>query len=234
MRRGIWLTVATLFLAALATGLAVGQPVLAAAGTRVLMVDNEPDLTNWHFEPAEVTVPAGSTVVWHNKGKEDHSVTADNKSFDSGDKPKGGNYQRTFTRPGTYAYHCAPHPWMKGVVRVVAAAPAAPAPTTATTPAPTTTVTTAAPTTTTTAAPPPAPRPDRRAAAEPTTSTTSEATPEATTSATRVQPGFTAAAPSANRRGPSGGGLAGTVVLVVGPTLAGLALGAKLRRKEET
>ena len=155
MDRGIRLTVAALALAALATGLAVGQPVLAAGGTRVLMVDNEPDLTNWHFEPAEVTVPAGSTVVWHNKGKEEHSVTADNKSFDSGYKPKGGNYQRTFTKPGTYAYHCAPHPWMTGVVRVVAAAPAAPAPTTATSSAPTTTVTTAAPTTTTTAAPPP-------------------------------------------------------------------------------
>ena len=228
MRTGIRLTVAAAAFAGLATGLAVGQPVLAAGGTRVLMVDNEPDLTNWHFEPAEVTVPAGSTVVWHNKGKEEHSVTADNKSFDSGWKPQGANYQRTFTRPGTYAYHCAPHPWMTGVIRVVAA-PAAPAPTTATSSAPTTTVTTAAPTTTTTAAPPPAPGPERLAGAEPTTS----ATPEATTTAAPEVPGFTAAAPAANRRrARSGGGLAGTVVIVVGPTLAGLALGARLRRKE--
>ncbi len=229
MDRGIRLTVAALALAALATGLAVGQPVLAAGGTRVLMVDNEPDLTNWHFEPAEVTVPAGSTVVWHNKGKEEHSVTADNKSFDSGYKPKGGNYQRTFTKPGTYAYHCAPHPWMTGVVRVVAAAPAAPAPTTATSSAPTTTVTTAAPTTTTKAAPPPAPAPvpERQDGAVSPTSAPSEATTRAALEA----PGFTAAAPAANRRARSGGGLAGTVVIVVGPTLAGLALGAKLRRK---
>ena len=76
MHRGIRLTLAAAAVAALATGLAVGQPVQAAGGTRVLMVDNEPDLTNWHFEPAEVTVPAGSTVLWHNKGKEEHSVTA--------------------------------------------------------------------------------------------------------------------------------------------------------------
>ena len=236
MDRGIRLTLTALALATLATGLAVGQPVLAAGGTRVLMVDNEPDLTNWHFEPAEVTVPAGSTVVWHNKGKEEHSVTADNKSFDSGWKPKGGNYQRTFTRPGTYAYHCAPHPWMTGVVRVVAAAPAAPAPTIATSPTPTATVTTAAatvttaaPTTTTTATPPPAPAPDRLAAAEPTTS----ATPEAATTPAPEAPGFTAAAPAANRRrARSGGGLASTIIVVVGPTLAGLALGAKLRRKD--
>ena len=230
MGTAIRLTLAALSLAGLATALAVGQPVLAAGGPQVLMVDNEPDLTNWHFEPAEVTVPAGSTVVWHNKGKEEHSVTADNKSFDSGWKPKGGNYQRTFTRPGTYAYHCAPHPWMTGVVRVVAAAPAAPAPTTATSSAPTTTVTTAAPTTTTTAAPPPAPGPERLAATEPTTSAPSEAT---TTPAPEA-PGFTAAAPAAHRRrARSGAGLAGTVVIVVGPTLAGLALGARLRRKEK-
>lgn len=229
MGRGIRLTVAAAALAALATGLAVGQSALAAGDTRVLMVDNEPDLTNWHFEPAEVTVPAGSTVVWHNKGKEEHSVTADNKSFDSGWKPKGGNYQRTFTRPGNYAYHCAPHPWMKGVVRVVAAAPAAPSPTTATSSAPTTTVTAAAPTTATTAAPAPAPGSDRHAAAEPATS----ATPETTTTAAAGAPEFTAAAPATNRRpARSAGGFAGTVVIVVGPTLAGLALGAKLRRKE--
>jgi plastocyanin len=218
--------VAALALAALATGLAVGQPVLAASGdARVLMVDNEPDLTNWHFEPAEVTVPAGATVLWHNKGKHDHSVTADDKSFDSDWKPQGANYRRTFTRPGTYTYYCSPHPWMTGVVRVVAAAPA---PTTATSSAPTTT--TAAPTTTTKAAPPPppAPGPERLASAEPTTS----ARPEATT-ATSTARGFTAASPAANRRlGRSGGGLAGNVVIVLGPTLAGLALGAKLRRKE--
>jgi plastocyanin len=231
MGRAVRLTVAAAAVAGLATGLAVGQPVLAAGGTQVLMVDNEPDLTNWHFEPAEVTVPAGSTVVWHNKGKEEHSVTADNKSFDSGWKPKGANFQRTFTRPGTYAYHCAPHPWMTGVVRVVAA-PAPPPPTAVASSAPTTTVTTAAPTTTTTtattAAPPPAPDPERRDRAEPTTS----ATPQAPTTAAPAVPEFTAA-PAANRkRTLSGGGLAETIALVVGPTLAGLALGAKLRRKE--
>lgn len=238
MLRAIRLTVVAAALAGLATGLAVGQPVLAAPGTRVLMVDNEPDLTNWHFEPAEVTVPAGSTVVWHNKGKEEHSVTADDKSFDSGWKPKGGNYQRTFTRPGTYAYHCAPHPWMKGMVRVVAA-PAAPAPTTAPSSAPTTTVTTATPTTTTAAgptpapAPAPAPGPERLAAAEPTASPTTSATPEATPTAAPGVPGLAAATPAADRRpARSGGGLAGTIVIVIGPTVSGLALGARLRRKE--
>ena len=232
MRTRIRLAVAAAALAGLATGLAVVQPVLAAAGgtmTQVLMVDNEPDLTNWHFEPAEVTVTAGSTVLWHNKGKEEHSVTADNKSFDSGWKPKGANYQRTFTRPGTYTYYCAPHPWMRGVVRVVAAPPA-PAPTAPTGPVPTTTVTTAAPTTTTTTAPPPAPSPERHDAAEPTTS----ATPEVTTPPAVAMSGAIADAPAANHRRPRPGrGLPRNTVIVVGPTLCALALGGKLRRRDD-
>ena len=135
----------------MAAGLVVlgpSAPAPAAEGARVLMVDNEPDLTRWHYDPAELTVPAGTTVVWLNKGKEDHTVTADDKSFDSGMKRTGGTFERVFPQAGRYAYHCAPHPWMKGTVRVVATATAAgtaagtdpaapPASTTATTSAPT-------------------------------------------------------------------------------------------------
>ena len=220
----IRLVMAALAAAALATGLAIGQPVLAAGGTQVLMVDNEPDLTNWHFEPREVTVPAGSTVLWHNKGHEEHSVTADNKSFDSGYRRQGADFQRTFSRPGNYAYHCAPHPWMTGVVRVVAAVPTTTAETT-----PATTATTSAPTTTTTpsAAPPTTMSAPSPAAVETTTSAA-----EATAAPAPGTSEEAAAAPAASRR-PSrpGSGLPGTIALVVGPTLAGLALGARLRRK---
>ena len=92
-------------------------PAPAAEGARVQMVDNEPDLTNWHFDPAELTVPAGTTVVWFNKGKEDHTVTADDKSFDSGRMAKG-SYPKIFNTPGTIAYHCEVHSRMRGTVVV--------------------------------------------------------------------------------------------------------------------
>jgi plastocyanin len=115
---------------ALAAGAALSPGVLAAEGSRVLMVDNEPDLTRWHFEPADLTVPPGATVVWHNGGQQDHTVTANDKSFDSGTKPPGADWQRTFSKPGEFAYHCAPHPWMTGVVRVVAGGAALPPTTT--------------------------------------------------------------------------------------------------------
>jgi plastocyanin len=30
----------------------------------------------------------------------------------------GGSWSYTFTTPGTYTYHCSPHPFMKGTVVV--------------------------------------------------------------------------------------------------------------------
>jgi plastocyanin len=187
----------------------------ADAGARVQMVDNEPDLTNWHFDPAEITVPVGSTVVWSNQGKEEHTVTADNGSFDSGYKKPGTTFQRAFPTPGRFAYHCAPHPWMKGTVVVAAGAPA-----------PTRAAADAGSSTTT------AP-----ASATPTTLPSSLAAPT-------TAPGDTAtsadkdgsdqensAAPAASRKR-SGGHLASTIAIVVLPTLGGLAIGSRLRRSK--
>src|SRR5207244_10177388 len=142
-RKAPWPIVAALVVAGVVvTPAAPAAP--ATGGTAVQMVDNEPDLTNWHFDPAALTVPAGSTVVWHNRGHEEHSVTADDRSFDSGLTKPGTDFQRTFPKVGVYAYHCQPHPWMTGKIQVVAADVAAASTTTATT-ALTTTTTVAAP-----------------------------------------------------------------------------------------
>lgn len=206
---------------AVAAGVALAPPVSVADGTRVQMVDNEPDLTNWHFDPAQLTVPAGSTVVWHNRGIEEHSVTADDKSFDSGYKKPGTDFQRAFPKPGKYAYHCAPHPWMKGVIQVVAASA-----TTATTlPATTTTGTAAGAVTTTVPTTSATPAPVQRGASE----TTTTLAPGATRAPVPGASGASTAAPAA-KRSHSRGGLAGTAALVLIPTLAALAIGVKLRR----
>jgi hypothetical protein len=196
------------------------------------MVDNEADLTRWHFDPAEITIPPGATVVWVNQGNEDHTVTADDQSFDSGYKKKGTSFQRAFPRPGRYAYHCAPHPWMKGTVIVAAGAPPAtsaaaggvadPAVSTTTAAAPTTTSTTlpsslAAPTT--------APAGSAAPAPPETTAPTAGGTEKSGSNEE------TSAEPAASRKR-SGGHLAGTLAIVLLPTLGGLAIGAKLRRSK--
>jgi plastocyanin len=72
------------------------------------------------YEPADITIKVGQAVNWMNEGNEAHTVTADDNSFDSGSKAHGQNWQHTFSKAGQFAYHCTPHPWMKGVVKVAA------------------------------------------------------------------------------------------------------------------
>jgi plastocyanin len=61
-------------------------------------------------------------VVWTNYdttyGGITHTVTATDKSFNSGDIKAGGTFKWTFTTPGTYTYSCVYHAWMKGTVIV--------------------------------------------------------------------------------------------------------------------
>ena len=229
VRRPRLLLVAALGIVAGFAAIGSPAPAPAAEGARVLMVDDEPDLTNWHFDPAEVTVPAGSTVVWFNKGKEEHTVTSDPDSrekFDSGYKKPGASWQRVFSQPGRFGYYCAPHPWMKGTVVVLAAE--APAPTSAAARgADSVSSTTAAPATAVTSTTFPA------SLAAPTTAaaeTVTTAAPDTTsTSAAAGESEEPSAAPASSKKG-SGRNLAGTLAVVLLPTLGGLALGARLRR----
>jgi plastocyanin len=75
-------------------------------------------MVDFSFQPARITVQAGTTVVWRNRGQVIHTVTADDGSFDSGEIDSGATGSVTFSRPGTYPFHCTPHPFMKGVVVV--------------------------------------------------------------------------------------------------------------------
>ncbi len=93
----------------------------AAAAVSVMLTQPAGDPQQWHFQPPMVTVKAGGTVTWTNpKGNEIHTVTADDgKSFDSNVLSAGDMFNHTFLAPGTFAYHCTLHNWMKGVVTVV-------------------------------------------------------------------------------------------------------------------
>lgn len=72
----------------------------------------------WGFDTPDQTVAAGQTIAWINSGAQSHTVTADDNSFDSGNIDPGGTFSLNPTSPGTYAYHCTPHPWMKGTLTV--------------------------------------------------------------------------------------------------------------------
>jgi len=62
------------------------------------------------FFDAEITrVAVGTTVEWRNDGRNKHTVTADDGSFDSGNMEPGAEFSRTFDKPGVYRYYCVYH-----------------------------------------------------------------------------------------------------------------------------
>ena len=75
-------------------------------------------VVNFGFEPAEITVAPGTTIVWRNDSPTTHTVTAKNGAFDSGLLEGGKDYSVTLTQPGTYEYWCTLHPEMVGRVIV--------------------------------------------------------------------------------------------------------------------
>jgi plastocyanin len=82
----------------------------ATSGNAVTIVD-------FGFNPGTITVKAGTTVTWTNTGVT-HTVTSNTGLFDSGHLGSGGTFTFTFSKAGTYAYHCAIHSAMKGEVTV--------------------------------------------------------------------------------------------------------------------
>src|ERR671933_260515 len=101
------------------------QSVLTAVGSVALLFSLWGSVA---FADATVTMTAGQAITWTNGGTLAHSATADNgNAFDTGLIPNGQSKTVTFDTPGSYPYHCTPHPWMKGTITVTAAAPAAPA-----------------------------------------------------------------------------------------------------------
>ena len=78
-------------------------------------------IQDFAFAPATITVKKVTTVTWTNKDTTKHTVTPDTETADFKSSEllaKNETYRVTFTSTGTFAYHCAPHPNMKGTVIV--------------------------------------------------------------------------------------------------------------------
>jgi plastocyanin len=80
-------------------------------------------IKDFAYKPPTVTIHTGQTVLFVNDDSDAHTVTADDKSFDSGGLDTNERWRHTFTKPGKYAYFCALHPYMKAVVVVTGDTP---------------------------------------------------------------------------------------------------------------
>lgn len=70
------------------------------------------------FQTEKVLIEVGDVVVWRNADPIDHTITADSGSFGSPVIGTGKEWSFRFTKAGTYAYHCVPHPFMKAEIQV--------------------------------------------------------------------------------------------------------------------
>jgi plastocyanin len=71
------------------------------------------------FDPPQINVPTGSIVSWTNADSIQHTVTSDEQGlFDAGPISPGDTFENVFNSAGEFAYHCAIHPFMTGVVTV--------------------------------------------------------------------------------------------------------------------
>jgi plastocyanin len=61
------------------------------------------------FAPSHLDVLAGDTVTWRNDSVRQHTVTANDESWDSGRLPARAAFRRRFDRPARVAYFCRLH-----------------------------------------------------------------------------------------------------------------------------
>jgi plastocyanin len=84
-------------------------------------------LGNYFFNPKDLTITAGDTVVWTNASIDSHTVTGTGSDPICGAGTVGSACSHTFNTPGTYPYICTSGSGshaafgMTGVVRVVSA-----------------------------------------------------------------------------------------------------------------
>jgi plastocyanin len=75
------------------------------------------------FVPATVTITAGDSVTWRNADKVAHQVVANGGQFASPILDPGKTFTHEFARGGTFHYHDALHPTLRGTVVVKGAPP---------------------------------------------------------------------------------------------------------------
>ncbi len=78
-------------------------------------------IVSFTFVPAEIRIPAGTSVTWiycEPPGEELHTSTSDTGVWDSPLLDREETFMFRFNEPGTFPYHCTPHPFMQATVIV--------------------------------------------------------------------------------------------------------------------
>lgn len=94
---------------------------MAAMAGNVQLRQVQINIQNFKYDPKTISVEPGTTVIWTNLDDVIHTVVSDTGAFpSSGQLTQGGTYTVKLNKPGDYPYHCGIHPFMQGVVHVIA------------------------------------------------------------------------------------------------------------------
>jgi len=75
-------------------------------------------ISNYAFDPATITVAAGTKVTFTNHDQTAHTATSTQPAFDTGTVKPGHSVTVVLKKPGTYTYYCQFHAFMRGTVVV--------------------------------------------------------------------------------------------------------------------
>ncbi|MFJ8471035.1 cupredoxin family copper-binding protein [Kitasatospora sp. NPDC094011] len=75
-------------------------------------------IKDFAFAPAALTVSPGQSVTVVNQDSAAHTLTADDKSFDTGPIQPGASATFTAPQSGAHPYICTIHPFMHGTLTV--------------------------------------------------------------------------------------------------------------------
>ncbi len=93
-------------------------PTTSSAPSNLAVPTNTVTIQGNAFTLDNLTVKVGTKVTWTNNDSYAHTVTANDKTFDSGNLGGGQSFSYTFTKVGSYDYYCVIHPFMTAKVVV--------------------------------------------------------------------------------------------------------------------
>lgn len=96
--------------------LAAALPVVAIAATAQAQTTHTVRITDFTFEPANLTINAGDSVIWINEDDAPHTATGG--GFDTGTLNKGEQKGFRFTTAGSINYRCDIHPAMRASLTI--------------------------------------------------------------------------------------------------------------------
>ncbi len=115
----MWSVAPLLLMLLIGLSITLSAPVKGASQATVTIGDS-------FFDPQEVTIIVGATVLWRNNGTLAHTSTSDTALWNSGNIQPGGSYRSPiFTTAGVFNYHSSlDSSQMSGKVIVVPASAA--------------------------------------------------------------------------------------------------------------